>query len=384
MMCSLRCQSTPVTLGIAFLLTIWLSAAQGAELELNEVLNAYESFAKSRQAVALTLTLERKSFNRDAPTGELWTEAWNWARRGKEERLRYDAGFPLDETGRPTGLYDYYRVGSETRLLRNWDPQHPQKITPANQGTVQAAVYPRTGEYLGRALTHQLLWSFSDSLSAEEWSLRDIAAHAKSVEFSKTSGGIQIALGKFDLPGMHADDSLSITLDSQYRCTQVIQVSGGREIPLDAGSSVANRVTIMRTVKKFFDAPHEMVPEEVTSEITVEPTDGRHTNVTGVISNLRTNEEVTDEDFNFTFPEHAQVTFDPPLNPQYRRVVLWGPDGKPAKEILSMADIPPDPPELQPVEAVPVDQSWYGYLLFINAVVIGVIVMVYFRKKRNA
>jgi hypothetical protein len=58
------------------------------------------------------------------------------------------------------------------------------------------------------------------------------------------------------------------------------------------------------------------------------------------VTDLKVNEDLSPGALDFRLPEDALVIYSPPLSPTRQRVVLWGPDNLPRKEITNMHDIP--------------------------------------------
>ena len=58
------------------------------------------------------------------------------------------------------------------------------------------------------------------------------------------------------------------------------------------------------------------------------------------VENLVVNQPLSKGALDFRFPEHTLVVYSPPERPDHQRVVLWGADNRPAKEIEGPTDIP--------------------------------------------
>jgi hypothetical protein len=58
------------------------------------------------------------------------------------------------------------------------------------------------------------------------------------------------------------------------------------------------------------------------------------------VTDLKVNEDFSPGAIDFRFPGDALVIYSPPLSPTRQRVVLWGPDNLPRKEITNRHDIP--------------------------------------------
>ena len=218
----------------------------------------------NQQALGLIhqLELEMHNVRQNYLSGERYGEptksVWKWAHKGKFERLCYRDGSPPTEDGRPRDLYDWFIDGAEKKLLRNWDPDNPQSITPINQGTVVGGIYPDDGLAPTFDVTRFLLWTFSTDSSDERRTLQDFIAESSQAELVGQTqiDGHPVWHIRATHPGMNGQErkgfyfEFFIDPSVNFAVRRVIehQASFQKEIN---GIQETYNLDITRTVKKF-------------------------------------------------------------------------------------------------------------------------------------
>jgi hypothetical protein len=100
-------------------------------------------------------------------------------------------------------------------------------------------------------------------------------------------------------------------------------------------------IDITRTVTTFHDAGGGVfVATSMKFRAVSGSSDRREMVCETSVTDLKVNEDFSPGAIDFRFPEDALVIYSPPLSPTRQRVVLWGPDNLPRKEITNMHDIP--------------------------------------------
>lgn len=321
---------------LAGILTLFSLSAQMQAAEHStvwEVIEAYEREALPRMSASAEIHRVITHYVDGKVFGE--PEDWNlfWAKRGEQQRLRYNHPLP--------GIADYYTDGVSSWRLYNWDPEHPHPLTPRNQGRVRGAVIPRTGEYLGLPFNYFLLWAFSvANIDTQEYSLRDLYLIASESSLRPVGDQLEIVLSKLDGQftgrGYHPENTVSITFDPahHYRCVRSeARVYPTLNNPFNGGRLVIEAV-------EFFDGELDMLPKQVRVETTYDTAESGPLKKSIGEYTLTSARTAVDADFEFDFPANLQVTTGLSESPQHTQLVLWGPD---IREIRSLDDLPPEP-----------------------------------------
>jgi len=100
-------------------------------------------------------------------------------------------------------------------------------------------------------------------------------------------------------------------------------------------------IDVTRTVTTFRDAGGGVfVPTAMECRVVSGSSDQREIAGETSVTDLKVNKDLSPGALEFQFPEDALVIYSPPLLPTWQRVVLWGPDNLPRKEITNSRDIP--------------------------------------------
>ncbi len=341
----------PMKTAIVFLF-LALSAMQASgdgDPTLADVVSAHEAALGSIHKIELTMRHDNRSLASGKPLSEPDSWTWHWANDGSTQRMRFRTEPAVRSDGLPDGIYDLLADDREVRMLQNWDPDAPQKITPLNQGSLSAQISPRDrgSPFVVNPEKH-LLWRFDFDVVGESWSLGDLV---------RESGVAELA-GKADIDG-HPTWHIRV-LDTKSGGT--VMPGFGFDIFVDPAVNFFVRRVIEhhRDIKQEINGVEETYPIDVTRTVTTfhdagggvfVPTSMKFRAVSGSsdrremvcetsVTDLKVNEDLSPGALDFRFPEDALVIYSPPLSPTRQRVVLWGPDNLPRKEITNSHDIP--------------------------------------------
>ena len=341
----------PMKTAIVFLF-LALSAMQASgdgDPTLADVVSAHEAALGSIHKIELTMRHDNRYFASGKPLSEPDSWTWHWAKDGSTQRMRFRTEPAVRSDGLPDGIYDLLADDREVRMLQNWDPDAPQKITPLNQGSLSAQISQRDrgSPFVANPEKH-LLWRFDFDVVGESWSLGDLV---------RESGVAELA-GKADIDG-HPTWHIRV-LDPKSGGT--VMPGFGFDIFVDPAVNFFVRRVIEhhRDIKQEINGVEETYPIDVTRTVTTfhdagggvfVPTSMKFRAVSGSsdqremacetsVTELKVNEDLSPGALDFRFPEDALVIYSPPLSPTRQRVVLWGPDNLPRKEITNRHDIP--------------------------------------------
>ena len=332
-----------------FLALSAMQASGDGDPTLADVVSAHEAALGSIHKIELTMCHDTRSFASGKPLSDRDSWTGHWAKDSSTQRMRFRTEPAVRSDGLPDGIYDLLADDREVRMLQNWDPDAPQKITPLNQGSLSAQISPRDrgSPFVVNPEKH-LLWRFDFDVVGESWSLGDLV---------RESGVAELA-GKADIDG-HPTWHIRV-LDPKSGGT--VMPGFGFDIFVDPAANFFVRRVIEhhRDIKQEINGVEETYPIDVTRTVTTfhdagggvfVPTSMKFRAVSGSsdrremvcetsVTDLKVNEDLSPGALDFRFPEDALVIYSPPLSPTRQRVVLWGPDNLPRKEITNMHDIP--------------------------------------------
>ena len=331
---------------------IALSAMQASgdgDPTLADVVSAHEAALGSVHTIELTMRHKNRCFASGKPVAEPDSSTWHWAKSGSTQRMRFRTEPAVRSNGWPEGIYDLLADEKEVRMLRNWDADAPQKITPLNQGSVSSRISPRDRCSPFVADPEQiLLWRFHFDTVGESWSLGDLVRESGAAELvgktnidghptwhirvvdPKSGGAVMPGFG-FDLFVDPAVNFFVRRVIEHHRDVKQ-EINGVEEtFPID----------VTRTVTTFRDVGGGVfVPTAMEFRVVSGSSDQREIACETSVTDLKVNEDLSPGALEFQFPEDALVVYSPPLLPTRQRVVLWGPDNLPRKEITNSGDIP--------------------------------------------
>lgn len=356
------------------------------QLSLPELVEAHMSAVGGIHEIEFELDLTGERFV-PKHVGPLRIATWHWAWKGERERVRYvDHKVERRDDGLTNNCGDGFVDGTTFKLLLNWDPDHPQKITPRRQGTCVARTGPENGIMPGRDAKNQLLWVFNrPSAPAVRHSLAELVADSvppATLEGTMPIAGHECWHVHAHLPGVGSNLSGGTNFDIFIDPTVnffVRQVEKVQKLAPSNGGE-GGEVHMVREVKEFagFDKG-VFVPLKVETRFYEQGGSKAASIMTAKVSKIVVNRPISPNAFDFIFPENVQVVHSPENGKA--RVQLWGRDNKPIRDINSPADLLGDGP--QPNEAVRWSRGRYVAILgaIVGAILLSVILI--WRKRQE-
>jgi hypothetical protein len=369
---------------------IAFSVVAADDSELQTMVDAHSTTIASFAAIDFELEISGVS-DSGAPTKVPvdWKSIYRWSKDGSKERWRYRNSPSYDDDGRPRHLGDLIIDGGTCKYLTNWDWDKPQQITPINQGTVKATIFPKTREsfFVIPDASVFLLLRFQLNNSLPVLSLRELVSEnpGSTIEGRDDVDGHQTVKLRIPLPGgPRSKNHMHIWLDASvgYLARRVqMHTENPDNIPSLQQKRFAMDGDIVVKVFEnvgdgiFFPRDVEVENRFKTEEIPEE----RVTTNRGVVKRLIVNKPLPVEAFDFRFPKDVLVRHLPPSD-EGIRVELWGGNNRAVKQIRGVRDLDEfavkSTPKCQPAR-------WQMFLLVNGALVIAIVVFLWARKRRQ-
>lgn len=272
------------------------------------------------------------------------TQVWRWSKQGQVERIRHRSLLVAPRPdGRPLNLTDVLFDGKEARVLYNWDPRHPQEITPAEQGTVEAWTEPQTRNVPGGCNPALFaLHSFQLNPQDGRRTLGELVSESpEAVLLERRPAGdhgvwtIRVKHPGIDgeFVGSYIDIAIDRSVNFHVR-RATTHVAGIK----DAAGKPAG-YEIVREVMRFRDFGNGVFfPEKVEMRVFPSSRSAEPMITPVTLKVLSLNTALSDDALGFAFPEHALVRHFPPQDGKVR-VELWGPGNRPLKEVTKFEDL---------------------------------------------
>jgi hypothetical protein len=311
----------------------------------------------------------------------------SWSREARRERIKIftdAAGFEPTSDGRPQGISDLLIDGDAYKLLRNWDPKNPQKITPVKQGTVRATMGPQTNV---NATTHAPSYDLYFEVDCmPRRTLRELAKVSPKVT---CKGQVQMDGRELWLLSLESPEETTATTMKKYYDIYLDPNAGHMIRKLVVNSNV-----MMPDGKIVKDAhAHEVLDYKDFGDGIFVPTRIRHGTPEKwlselVVTSIKVNEPIPPETFEMVWPKYAQIVHFPPVDGKLK-VEVWG-DDKPIQEIKGIgdlrtveaelrndprtaADIGPDPGVRPPPPMATLTKLFIGFVALL-ALMIGLVI----------
>jgi hypothetical protein len=366
-----------------------MQASRQESPTLTDIVNANQSAIGLIHQIELTMNHETQFFLPSEPTREPDSWVWRWAKSGTAQRIRYRTKPSMRSDGLPEGIYDCFADEHEIRMLRNWDWDNPQDITPLNQGSVRAEISQRERSSPFVADPEKfLLWRFSFDVIGESWSLADLVRDSRVAELvgradidghlvwhirviDPTASGTAMTGWGFEI---FVDPSVN------YQVRRVIEHHADVTQVID-GEEETFSLDVTRSVSAFRDFGDGVyVPVSTEFRIVASSSDRREQKTKTTVTDLTVNEPLSPNALAFRFPPNALVVYSPPETPTRQRVVLWGQDNQPAKEINSATDLPGfeearRQSELTESGQPPTNVNWILILNGVGVILLGIVLV---------
>jgi hypothetical protein len=357
---------------------------------LETIVAAHKQLVGQIRRMEVEITFGWQVFKDGKPSaGPQKVAVYYWAKEGSLERIRYQnfvssttkEGLPLG------GFFDFLNNGTNTKELRNWDPNNPQKINPFRKGTVGGTIAPQSRSSIlldpGRLMLLGFCFDDLDRISFAE-----LIAESRKVQFIGESivgkehfwqvRAYRPPTGELDTENDYVDIfldpqhnfAISKTIESirspdgfTYQCKREVQrfkeVDQGIYIPV----TISNSMEYNR-------------PDKLTQVQTVD------------VKVIALNKPLSKDAFDFRFPEHCWVAYDPPVNGK-RKVAIWGADDKPKYMLDSLDDLKKVPgweEYDEPATLIPqrkLSTAWVIALTIIPACVLVIFLILRYRSKKH-
>lgn len=305
------------------------AATVGGDLDLESIVSAHTDAVGLIHFIDVTIDFEAQNQPDTRAVKTPLTFSWRWSSQGDQERIRVCTDY-FDPTadGRPTNLTDMYQDGRVRKVLQNYDPKNPQKITPLYQGTLRASTEPQTRSrpvnypdptpYLG------LRVQFNDRELP-----RSLAEVRKEYQNVSLVGKLPyedhfVWRIRAEIPGSEGKNYMEIDLDptKNYHIRRFsahngsYKVTGGGEMPFDS----------VREVIEFHDGGNGVfIPLRFVERVQFHDGSSSIT-LHGTVTIQALNTAMPADAFNFQFPKYANVRRLPPVGKKVT-VDIWGDDG---------------------------------------------------------
>jgi hypothetical protein len=284
------------------------------------------------------------------------------------------------ENGRTNDRIDIFRDGKKEKRLQNWDPLHPQIITPLDQGTVAAWIFPHHKRPRGMDPQEALMFVFTpDGLSLSELlqgKATDIKFNKKIINNNKEC--YQIHCSYRESGGIETILDFLIDPEINFLVRQM-----NSEIITKNQDGTQSSFFTQRTVTDFFLGNDGVcVPTSIKYESFSSPKQNHAESLGLVQIHLKKiNQPLSTKAFDFIFPKDSLVSENPLIKGNVK-VWLWGADNKPLREILSPDDLLLGDPTASPSQT---RGNWVRLILILGGtilIIIAVIKILRNRKKR--
>lgn len=370
-----------------------LLRAEQVELTLSDLVSANQQALDLIDRIELEVTTIERNFLRGRPFGEPATSTWAWARDRTRERTRFSTGeaAPLDSA---QGFNDWFLDGDKLYLLQNWDPSNPQTITPNDQRGVRARIVPRTRKPLGRDVARFLLWKVALDISDDSRTLSELVRESPNSALVGPSicEGHSVWHIRAQHPGVDGTPRENFIFDIyidpsvNFHIRRVVEHHEGFELDVD-GRTETYSMDITRTVKSFRDfGDGVFVPESVLGDVAAHTSDERRTELATSVEVKHVNEPLSADALDFRFPPNTLVIVGPPVTPDHQKVLLWGAENQPLREIQSDDDLAEYATPIGPKRDVVIDTAPKPRtLLWINlTVIVAIVIALIVNRKRAA
>ena len=322
--------------------TVLVSAGAGQTLE--EVLDANESAVGLVYRIDMVVDSYRESFNGKKFDPPILRSTWRWSKDGERQRHRSHS---YDEKGNPSKFSDLLESGKEWRLLRNWDPQNPPDLLyPRDQEGVYASIEPRYPNMMFSVEALFTLMKIALEANDPRRTLREFVKTARSARLEGTA-----RVGNHETLKVMVTDPACSTRDSCPDCTVAVYIDRGANFMIrklerswraqSERGSKPSRTTYVVEVKRFKDFGEGVyLPEEVETRMLAPAFMAGPTVETRMVArDVVVNAPLPADALDFHFPENVVVRELVPG--REKRILLWGPDDQPKKEIEKMDDLGP-------------------------------------------
>ncbi|MEX2167713.1 MAG: hypothetical protein WD851_00255 [Pirellulales bacterium] len=384
-----------------FVTVLYFSGVADKELgpSVEDLVSANQAAVESVRYLDMRIEVYRTGWRGgrlDKPI-HLSTQRWSKDLDRERQRYRQHFGRQPDAEGNPQNLGDLIESPDQRRVLLNWDPLQPRRITPHKQRTVRAYFEPPSpnlpGPFSNPAASFAL-FQIQGNLDDTRWTLAQLVAASPSVEVSELTGERgkrlwQLAISHPDnkTNGRFTKSRYEIVLDPSvnYLASRVVAYIADTDPSPD--SIVPIRME--REVTEFGQTRDgTYFPKRAVARMydgTAAPEAPPASEQLRVAEDVLINAELPSDAFDFTFPENAVVTQLPAVDGSYP-LHVWGPDDKPARTYTGdYHDFRfPDPEELAQEFAEPFQALYrFAAMAITAAIMVALVILIYMRRRRG-
>ncbi len=336
------CKAAVISLAISVGLLLGTAPVSAQDNEVQKLVDRHEAGRALVATVEVTMDLYERQYSNQAPVGKsLKYLHFTWAKNGPRERIQEQAIRHPEKGDTVFGSFaDYFVDGKTLSSLRNFNPDDPPKIFTDCRKDIGCSVEPQTRKVPDDPAVF-LVRRISLPLGLDgSWTLRELMQASPKVSLlaAKVVAGHRCPGLRIEHPGIKGEARTGtfaeIFLDPQanYAIRQVREHNFDMR-PNAAKGEQPGEMLAVRTVKRFRDFGKGIhFPEE--TELTFS-----NGIVRTVVTSLKVNEPLSSGALAFHFPRFAQVVYLPAVDGRYK-VVVWGDEDKPLREIFGPDDVP--------------------------------------------
>jgi hypothetical protein len=311
------------------------------DYEVQKLVDRHEAGRELVATVEATMDLYQQQHSNHVPAGKsLKYLHFTWAKNGPRERIQEQA-ITHPEQGDMVfdSFADYFVDGKTLSSLRKFNPDDPPKILTDCRKDIGCSIEPQTRKVPDDPAVF-LVRRISLPLGVDgSWTLRELVQASPKVSLlaAQEVAGHRCPGLRIEHPGIkgtaRTGTFAEVFLDPQanYAIRQVREHVFS-EIPSPHPAVKPQESVSIRTVKQFRDFGKGIhFPEE--TELTLP-----NGTVRTVVTSLKVNEPLSSGALAFHFPKFAQVTYLPAVDGRYK-VVVWGDENKPLREIFGPDDV---------------------------------------------
>jgi len=321
-----------------------VSNEKDSGLSVDDLVRANKAAVESVRNIDMRIKVYRTGWRGQRLEEPIHLSSQRWSKEFDKERQRYaqHLGRGPDAEGNPHNIGDLIETSDQRRVLLNWDPTNPQRITPHRQGTVRAWFEPPTPNLPGDFPNPQAsmaLFQIQANLVDTRWTLDRLVAESPSVKVTESTGEQGNQLWKLLIAhpdnktnGPFENSRYEVILDpnANYLISSIVAYIA------DVDPSPENTVPIRteRQVTEFARGQDgTYFPKRVVARLydgNAAPDAAPASEQLSVAEDVVINAELPADSFDFSFPEHS-VVHELMAADGSMPLHVWGSDDKPAK-----------------------------------------------------
>jgi len=336
------CKAALLSLVASIASVLGVASGHADENKVQNLVDRHETGRSLVATVELTMDLSMQPASIPGPFGKAAKyRRCAWAKNRLCERIESQG---IRHPGKGNTLFDvfadYFLDGKTLRTLRKFNPEDPPRIRETCREDIGCTIEAQTRNIPEDPAVF-LLFRISLPLGVDgSWTLRELVQAspmvsllpAEQIEGHRCPGlriehpvieGSSVANGTFA--------EVFVDPDANYAIRQVREHIFYKSTTSKPAANLQEPPNV-RTVKRFRDFGQGVYfPEEAELVLA-------NGIVRAVVTRLEVNQPLSSKALAFQFPKFAQVVYDPPINGKYK-VVVWGDNNRPLREIFGPADL---------------------------------------------